>query len=175
MRGLVHHLDPDRKRKRGTVTAWNNCHRLIKTYPDPGRKLRREAHVPCIREIICRSGFARGRPGKRFGAYSRAEIDYILEHSHHRARDLRRNHVVHCRACFLQQGTVVSCDTANEMRIDANPVVRENRERGNVFHQVQICGAESNRQIGRQGTLNSKAASHVDYVVDADFRFRDVF
>ena len=75
---------------------------------------------------------------------------------------------MHGGACFLQQGAVVRCDAANEMRIDANSIVWKNGKSRGVLHQIQIRGTQRNGQIRRQRAIDAETPSYVNDVIDTD-------
>src|SRR5258708_39434569 len=75
---------------------------------------------------------------------------------------------------FFEQRAVVTGDTANHVRIDADAVIGENGEGGDVFEQLHVRGAEGQRQIGRQRRGDAEPSRHIHDGVDADF-FREFY
>ena len=98
---------------------------------------------------------AEGRP-KRPGAYTRAELNDFLQHGDHSACDVGLDDVVHSGMRLLEQGAIVRRHLANHVRVDADAVRGENREGRSVLEEIQVRGAESERQIWRQGLVMPK-------------------
>ena len=86
-----------------------------------------------------------GRPERARGSAG-AELDDVLQHGHHGARDVGRDHVVNEGMRLFEQRAVIAGHAANHVRVDANAVVGKDRERRGVFEQVQIGRAQRDRQ-----------------------------
>src|SRR4029077_3385528 len=70
---------------------------------------------------------------------------------------------------FLEQRAVVTGHAANHVRVDADAVIGKNGERGDVFEQAHVRGAQRERKIRRQQSGNAEAAGDIDDAVDAHF------
>ena len=70
---------------------------------------------------------------------------------------------------LFEQRAIVGGDAANHVRIDANAVIGKHGERRGVLEEIQIGGAQRDRQIRRQRAGDAEAAGHVNHVVHADF------
>src|SRR5258708_37866071 len=75
---------------------------------------------------------------------------------------------------LVQQRAVVTGDPANDVRIDANAVIRENGEGGDMLNQLHVRGAERQRQIWRQRSGDAEPVRHIHDGIDADF-FREFY
>ena len=106
--------------------------------------------------------FPAGGAAQRFGLHAGAELDDVLEHGGHGARDFRRDHVVHGGMRLLEQRAIVAGHAANHVRVDADAVVGKDGERRDVLEQIQIRRAQRDGQIRRQRTGDAEAPRHVD-------------
>ena len=61
LRGLIHHLHPNRQRQSGTVTTRNNRDRLIESDPHAAGDRAGITYEPRIFVIVSRAGLARRR------------------------------------------------------------------------------------------------------------------
>ena len=58
---------------------------------------------------------------------------------------------------LFEQRAIVTCDAPDHVRIDADAVIRKNRERRDMFDQFHIRSAQRQGQIGRKRRGNAKA------------------
>src|SRR5262249_45715783 len=99
---------------------------------------------------------------------SRSELNDFLKHRRHRARNIRRNHFMNSGMRFLEQSAVVRGDAANHVWIDADAVIREHSESGDVLEQPHIRSAQREWQIRWQRSRNAKSFGFINNGADAD-------
>src|SRR5258708_36552600 len=75
---------------------------------------------------------------------------------------------------LLKQRAVVTGDPANHVRIDANAVVGENGEGGDMLKKLHVRSAERQRQIWRQRRGDAEPVRHIHDGIYAAF-FPEVY
>ena len=103
--------------------------------------------------------FPRRGTAEFLGANAGAELHHVLQHGHHGARHVGRDHVGDVRARLFQHRAVVGRDAADVVRLDVDAVVRENGERRSVLDQRQVGGAERQREIRRQRARDAESSA----------------
>jgi hypothetical protein len=71
-------------------------------------------------------------------------------------------------------GCASSSSAPNHVRIDADAVIGENGERGDVLEKLHVRGAERQWQIGRERRGDAEPFRHIHDGIDADF-FREFY
>ncbi len=115
---------------------------IVVADPNACSDLRRESDEPGVGEVLRGAGFSAGGTANRFCLDGSAELDDLFEHGRHRVRHIRRNDVMDFRVRFFEERAIVAGDAANHVRIDADAIVRENSEGGDMFKQLHVGGAK---------------------------------
>src|SRR5690348_12576094 len=146
-----HELQPDRKScpRSGFFLTKRNL-LVVETHPHSTSQLRREAHEPGVRIVLCRARLSAGWTAKRLSLHARPELNDFLEHRRHRPCDFWRDDVVYFRMRLFEQRPVVCRYSTNHVWVDSDPVVRKHRECGSVLDQLHVRRAQHERQIRRK-------------------------
>ena len=85
------------------------------------------------------------------------------EKRHHRTRGLLADDLVDRWSIFPKCDSVRVGNFANQSRLHANAIVRENGVRGNLLFEGDFGSAERNGKVGRDVCRNAEFVSRFDY------------